>query len=148
MSLVRSLQMILPDVNDAGSIAAWGFHALDTVYWLGLLATLEHPANSAPDTPPVPPGCDGGSSSSSSPPPPLLPLPLDNLLHRHPLHHRHNLRIRELQMAEERQVSQMVTVDHTLLPRILRNLRLDRPREIISLPLPLLVEIEIMKRAG
>ena len=79
---------------------------------------------------------------------PLLPLPRDNLLHRHPLHHRHNLRIRELQVAEEHRGSRMVMVDHILLPRILRHLRLDRPREIISLPPPLLVETEIMKREG
>lgn len=146
MSLVCNFQLILPNVDDASSIATWDFHALDRAQWLGLVATLEHPASSAPDTPPVPPDCDGVSSSSSSPL--LLLLLLDNLLHRHPFHHRHDLRISELRVAEEHWVSWRVMVDHITFPRILQHLRLGHPREIIFLPPSLLVETDIMKRAA
>ena len=52
MPLVRNLQLIIPEVDDAGSLASWGFHALDTGHWNNLLATLKHPANTTPDGPP------------------------------------------------------------------------------------------------
>ena len=69
MSLVRNLQLVIPEVDDAGSLASWGFHALDTGHWNDLLATLKHPANTTPDGPPNMQEAD----AEANVPPPLEP---------------------------------------------------------------------------
>ena len=51
-SLVWNLQLIIPGIDDVGSVSTWGFHALDATYWFLLLATLKYPANTTPDHPP------------------------------------------------------------------------------------------------
>ena len=58
MSLARNLRLIIPNVEDTGSLSGWGFHALDTGHWRNLLATLKHPANTTPDGPPNTPDVD------------------------------------------------------------------------------------------
>ena len=35
--VVKNLWLILPDVDDAGSLSTWGFHTLDARYWFLLL---------------------------------------------------------------------------------------------------------------
>ena len=70
-TLFRNLRLIILSVDNAGSVATWGFHALDASYWFLLVAPLNHPANTTPDYPPEDKETDRNpsqSSSSSSPP--------------------------------------------------------------------------------
>ena len=48
-SLVMNLRLVLPDVDDAGSLSTWGFHALDAKYWFLLLSILKHPSIQTPE---------------------------------------------------------------------------------------------------
>ena len=41
-SIVKNPRLVLPDVDDAGSMSAWGFQTLDAKYWFLLLWTLKH----------------------------------------------------------------------------------------------------------
>ena len=50
--LVRNLRLIIPGVDNAGSVSTWGFHAIDVKHWFLLLSTLKHPSNTMPDLPP------------------------------------------------------------------------------------------------
>ena len=50
--IVRNLQLVLPEVDDDGTLASWGFHALDTSFWNTLLRTLKHPWKDPPESPP------------------------------------------------------------------------------------------------
>ena len=50
-SIVKNLWLIIPDVNNAGSLSTWGFHALDAKYWFLLLSILKHPSNQTPGNP-------------------------------------------------------------------------------------------------
>ena len=51
-SSVWNLQLIIPWVDDAGSVSTWGFHALYVTHWFLLLDTLKHLANTMSDHPP------------------------------------------------------------------------------------------------
>ena len=74
MSLARNLRLIIPDVDDTGSLLFWGYHALETGHWCNLLAALKHPENTTPYGPPNTPDANADvpphSNSESSPPPP------------------------------------------------------------------------------
>ena len=50
--IVRNIQIVIPEVDDNGTLASWGFHALDTSFWNTLLRTLKHPGNDPPESPP------------------------------------------------------------------------------------------------
>ena len=50
--IVRNLQIVIPEVDDDGTLASWGFHALDTSFWNKILRTLKHPGNDPPESPP------------------------------------------------------------------------------------------------
>ena len=43
--LVKNLRLILPYVDDTGSLSTCKFHALDAKYWFLLLSILRHPSN-------------------------------------------------------------------------------------------------------
>ena len=88
MSLYRNLWLVIPDVDETGSLLGWGFHALDTGHWRNLLATLKYLKNTTPDVPSnipyvntdVPPYSNTELSPSpprppSRPPPPRSPPP-------------------------------------------------------------------------
>ena len=49
--LLKNLRLVLPDVDDTGSLVTWGFHALDAKYWFLLLSILKHSCNKTPDNP-------------------------------------------------------------------------------------------------
>ena len=51
-SIVKNLWLIIPDVNYAGSLSTWGFHALDAKYWFVLFWTLKHLSIQTPENPP------------------------------------------------------------------------------------------------
>ena len=51
-NIVNNLQLVLPDVDNAGSFSTWVFHALDAKYWFLLLWTLKHPSIQTPENPP------------------------------------------------------------------------------------------------
>ena len=51
-SLVRNLRLIIPGIDNPGSVSTWGFHALNTTHYFLLIATLKHPANTTPHYPP------------------------------------------------------------------------------------------------
>ena len=74
---VRNLRLIIPGVDDAGSVSTWGFHAFDATHWFLLLATLKDPANTTPDHPPNKQGAnrDASQSTPSTPSPPQPPPP-------------------------------------------------------------------------
>ena len=50
-SLVRKLQLIIPEIDDAKSVSTSGFCDIDTTCLFLLLATLKHPANMTPNHP-------------------------------------------------------------------------------------------------
>ena len=50
--IIRNLQLVIPEVDDDGTLVSWGFHALDTSFWNKLLRTLKHPGNDPPESPP------------------------------------------------------------------------------------------------
>ena len=70
--LVWNLRLIIPGVDDDGSVSTWGFHALDATHWSLLLVTLKHPANTTPDHPPneQEADLDAYQSTPSTPSPP------------------------------------------------------------------------------
>ena len=74
---MKNLRLVLPDVDDAGSLSTWGFHALDEEYWFLFLSIRKHPSNQTPDNPP-----DGqeaeGYEARYDPPPPLVKILLHN----------------------------------------------------------------------
>ena len=47
-SIVKNLRLVLPNVNDFGSLSTWVFHTLDAKYWFLLLLILKHPSNQTP----------------------------------------------------------------------------------------------------
>ena len=49
--LLKNLRLVLPNVDNAGSLSTWGFHALDAKYWFLLLLILKHPSNQMPENP-------------------------------------------------------------------------------------------------
>ena len=50
--IVRNLQLVIPEVDNDGTLAPWGFHALDASLWNTLLRTLKHPGKDSPKSPP------------------------------------------------------------------------------------------------
>ena len=46
--IVKNIWLVLPDVDNTGSLSTWGFHAIDAKYWFLLLSTLTHPSNQTP----------------------------------------------------------------------------------------------------
>ena len=154
-SFVRNLRLIIPSVDDAGSVATWGFHALDASYWFLMVASLNHPANTTLDYPleDKETGRNPSQSSSSCPPlpstPPLEHLPPHNHHTRHqPQAHHHLVR----QEMAELLVDRKFFTGHDrgrLLLLLLRRLPLPRDllREIYLL-LPLPVVERIMTREG
>ena len=77
---VWNLWIIIPGINDAGSVSRYGFHAIDATHWFLLPATLKHQANTTPYHPPNKQENDWdasqstpSTSSSPRPPPPSQP---------------------------------------------------------------------------
>ena len=66
-SLVWNLRIIIPGVDNAGSVSMWGFHALDATHWFLLMATLKHPAKMTPDRPSNEQEADRDASQSTPP---------------------------------------------------------------------------------
>ena len=63
-------------VDDDGTLASWGFHALDTSFWNTLLRTLKHPGNDPPESPPntyFPQTNSSPPASPREPTPPATP---------------------------------------------------------------------------
>ena len=48
--IVRNLQIVIPEIDDDGTLAPWGCHELDTFFWNTLLRTLKHPGNDPPES--------------------------------------------------------------------------------------------------
>ena len=61
------------EVDDDGTLASWGFHALDTSFWNKLLRTLKHPGNDPPESPPKTSFPQTNSSPPASPREPTPP---------------------------------------------------------------------------
>ena len=73
--IVKNLQIVIPEVDDDGTLASWGFHALDTSFWNKLLRTLKHPGNDPPESPPKTSFPQTNSSPPASPQEPTPPKP-------------------------------------------------------------------------
>ena len=74
--IVRNLQLVIPEVNDDGNLASWGFHALDVSFWNTLLRKLKHPENNLTKSPPNTSFTQTNSSPNynrSHPPPHVSP---------------------------------------------------------------------------
>ena len=74
--IVRNLQIVIPEVDNDGALASWGFHALDASFWNTLLRTLKHPENNPTKSPPNTSFSQTNSSpnyNGSQPPPPASP---------------------------------------------------------------------------
>ena len=72
-SLVKNLRLVLPVVNDSGSLPTWGFHILDAKYGFLLLSILKHPSNQTSDNPPDGQEADGDETRSYPSPTPSSP---------------------------------------------------------------------------
>ena len=72
-SLVMNLRLVLPDVDDAGSLSTWGFHALDAKYWFLLLSILKHLSNQTLDNPLDGKEADGDETRPDPSPPSTSP---------------------------------------------------------------------------
>ena len=46
MFLARNLCLIIPYVDNTGSLSCWGYRTLNTFHWRDLIATLKHPESS------------------------------------------------------------------------------------------------------
>ena len=74
--IVKNLQIVIPEVDDDGTLASWGFHALDNSFWKKLLRTLKHPGNYPPESPPntyFPQTNSSPPASPRDPTPPATP---------------------------------------------------------------------------
>ena len=70
---MKNLWLVLPDVNDAGSLSTWGFHALDAKYWFLLLSILKHLSNQTLDNPLDGKEADGDETQPDPYPPSTSP---------------------------------------------------------------------------
>ena len=76
-SIVRNIQVVLPEVDRTGLISKWGFHTLDAQHWNDLLNSLKHSSHEAPQDSPndqEPPLPTSSRSFPSLTPPPNATL--------------------------------------------------------------------------
>ena len=74
--IVRILQLVIPKVNDNGTLASWRFHALDASFWNTLLRKLKHIENDPTKSPPstsFPQTISSPNYNRIQPPPPDSP---------------------------------------------------------------------------
>ena len=74
--IVQNIQLIIPEVDNDGALASWGFNVLDASFWNTLLRTLKHPGNDPPKSPPntyFPQTNSSPNYNGSHPPPSASP---------------------------------------------------------------------------
>jgi len=83
ISIVHNLKLLIPnDVDQAGSLKTWGFHAMNAKHWNNLISNFKSIRDGDECTPPPPPTSSSPPSTPPRrkiPPPPPTPSPRQNM---------------------------------------------------------------------
>ena len=71
---MKKLRLLLPDIDNNGSLSTWEFHALDAKYWFVLFWTLKHLSIQTPENSPDGQENDVEETRSDPPSPPHLSI--------------------------------------------------------------------------